>query len=81
MGQLCPFLADVFLTGVHRYLPVESDPDNAIVTVPQNTARDMAPEGTAGTAYLILNARAWGDVALSEQPAPKQVKSERSCRL
>ena len=58
MGQLCPFLADVFLPGVHKLhssLPVESKSDNKIVTVPENTEREMAPEGTVGTAYLILS--------------------------
>lgn len=62
MGQLCPFLADIFLPGVHKLhssLPVESKSDNEIVTVPENTEWEMAPEGKVGTAYLILNKWAW----------------------
>lgn len=33
---------------------MESKSDDEMVTVPENTELEMAPEGKVGTAYLIL---------------------------
>lgn len=62
MGSSAHFLLNIFCAGLHKLhssLPVESKSDDEMVTVPENTELEMAPEGKVGTAYLILKKRAW----------------------